>query len=135
MVIKHKGNQEYEGLSTDTKPVASDTAVNATFAETDTGKLYRNNGTTWLEYRGAQPSAIETLTNKEIDIALNTLKLRLYTSIIFKSGSTYYALNASGSLISSGAVPETVIQQTLSIRRSYFHSTRLLSFKCRIHRL
>ena len=47
-MIKHKGNQEYEGLSTDTKPLASDTAVNATFAETDTGKQYVNTGVEWV---------------------------------------------------------------------------------------
>ncbi|MDW0140108.1 MAG: hypothetical protein QOK66_00985 [Nitrososphaeraceae archaeon] len=49
-MIKHKGNQEYEGLSTDTKPIATDTAVNATFAETDTGNQFRNNGTAWVAY-------------------------------------------------------------------------------------
>ena len=112
MTIKHKGNQEYEGLSTDTKPVPADTAVNAKFEETDTGNEYRNNGTAWVLFRGG--SNTEVLTNKELDIALNTLKLRLYTAIVFKSGATYYALNASGAVISSGAVAETVIQAALS---------------------
>ena len=48
LTIKHKGNQEYEGLSSDTKPLATDTAVNATFVETDTGKDYYNTGSAWV---------------------------------------------------------------------------------------
>ena len=51
MVVKHKGNQEYEGLAADTKPVPADTAVNATFRETDTGNEYHNDGSAWILIR------------------------------------------------------------------------------------
>ena len=48
----HFGNQEYHGLSTDIKPVPADTAVGATYEETDTGILSINNGSTWNFLRG-----------------------------------------------------------------------------------
>ena len=127
-MIKHKGNQEYEGLSSDTKPVASDTAVNATFAETDTGLLYRNNGTAWVEYSaaGGNPGAIETLTNKTISFDTNTFPLTptstYYT--VYKSGSnTKCRDNVTGTIVSSSATnPEVPINfaTTDLLRRSLF---------------
>jgi hypothetical protein len=38
-----------------------------------------------------------------------------YSSVVFKISSTYYAVKFNGSLISSGAVPETVIQAALNL--------------------
>ena len=74
MTIKHKGNQEYEGLGADTKPVPADTAVNATFAETDTGNQFRNNGNAWASYGGGDVAGLPMW-------------------IVYKSGSTYKAKN------------------------------------------
>lgn len=53
MVVTHYGNQQYYGLSSDTKPLAADTAINATFGELDTGDQYINNGTAWVLQVGA----------------------------------------------------------------------------------
>jgi hypothetical protein len=52
-LITHYGNQQYYGLSTDTKPLATDTAINATFGELDTGDQYINTGTAWVLQVGA----------------------------------------------------------------------------------
>jgi hypothetical protein len=93
MTVKHKGNQEYEGLSTDTKPLATDTAVNATFAETDTGKQFYNSGSAWVGY---QPSSYGGRTK------------------VYKIGSTYYAEKHDGSLISASGTLETVLQAALN---------------------
>ena len=116
MTIKHKGNQEYEGLSTDTKPVAADTAVNATFAETDTGLLYRNNGTAWVEYSaaGGDPSAVETLTNKTISADVNPMPeiWAGYYYVIYKAGSTIKCRDATtGTTVSSDAADFNVPMQ------------------------
>lgn len=51
MVVKYLGDNQYQGLAADTKPVAANTAVNAIFRETDTYNEYINNGTTWILYR------------------------------------------------------------------------------------
>ena len=48
MTVTHYGNQQYYGLSSDTKPVAADTAVGAIFEETNTRKRYLNDGTDWI---------------------------------------------------------------------------------------
>ena len=48
MTVKHKGNQEYEGLAADTKPVNADTVAGAGFLETDTRKRWYNDGTNWV---------------------------------------------------------------------------------------
>ena len=115
MTVKHKGNQEYEGLSTDTKPVASDTAVNATFAETDTGKLYRNNGTTWVLFSANDKT--EAVTNKTIDQDLNTIKTLPgppYKYVILKVGTTYKCKDiATGLYPSTSATFNTVLQYAL----------------------
>ena len=109
-MIKHKGNQEYEGLSTDTKPVAADTAVNATFAETDTGLLYRNNGTTWVEYGGG--------TDTSIPLSVKYL--------VYKSGSTFYAKNGdTGVIDSSNSSPTIVIQYALDNLNEQEHARKL----------
>jgi hypothetical protein len=55
----------------------------------------------------------QTLTNKTIDIKDNFIGLRQYTSILFKVGSTYYAIKYDGTVISSGTTAETVIQAAL----------------------
>ena len=57
----------------------------------------------------------QVLTTKTIDIKDNILANRNYSSIVFKSGSTYYAKKFDGTLISSGSVPETVIQAALNL--------------------
>ena len=76
MTVTHYGNQYYRGLAADTKPTAAQTAINATFEEYDTGKLYRNNGTAW------QPEYIKNPASM----------------IVFKDGTTYYAQEADGRL-------------------------------------
>ena len=83
----HKGNQEYYGLSSDTKPVAADTAVNATFDETDTGQLYTNNGTTWL------PKSITSTIPADLIVTLE--------------GSTAYCRDATGNILSSSTTLRT----------------------------
>jgi len=57
-----------------------------------------------------------TFTNKTIDIVSNTLKLRQYTSMVFKVGSTYYAIKYDGSVISSGSTFETVFAAALAVK-------------------
>lgn len=94
MVVTHYGNQQYYGLSTDTKPVPADTAIGATFEETDTGKKFYNSGTAWLPVliRGA------------------------YNQIVFKEGSTYYATDSNGDILnSSTSNPGAVIQTCLDL--------------------
>jgi hypothetical protein len=49
MVVQHKGNQDYTGLSTDTKPTPASSTVNAIFTETDTARSYINSGAAWIE--------------------------------------------------------------------------------------
>ena len=46
MTVTEIGNEQYEGLSTDTKPV--NVPANATFLETDTSNTYLYNGTSWV---------------------------------------------------------------------------------------
>jgi hypothetical protein len=87
MTVQHKGNQDYTGLSTDTKPTATLTAVNAIFTETDTNNEYINTGTAWVLYDAA--SKTETLTNKIISNDSNTLQNLVYDAIIYKTGTTY----------------------------------------------
>jgi len=53
MTVTHYGDQEYYGLSTDTKPLVADTAVGAIYRATDTHEDYINNGTVWALYRSA----------------------------------------------------------------------------------
>ena len=77
MTVKHKGNQEYEGLSSDIKPLAADTALNAIFQETDTRNQYYNNGTNWI---------LQTLPSITGQQAPNKYS-------IFKSGTTIKARN------------------------------------------
>ena len=57
MTVTHYGNQQYYGLSTDTKPLATDTAINAIFEETDTRNQYINSGTAWVPYQTARTKA------------------------------------------------------------------------------
>ena len=92
MTVKPLGNGRYTGLSTDTKPTAANTAVNAIFEETDTSKRYYNSGSAWLPVlaRGA------------------------YNQIVFKDGSTYYATDSNGKVLSSSTVLETVLQYCLN---------------------
>jgi hypothetical protein len=59
-------------------------------------------------------SGTGTIVGSTIDVIDNTIALRQYSSVVFKSGSTYYAKNAAGTIISSGLVPETVIQTALT---------------------
>jgi hypothetical protein len=86
--VKHKGNQEYEGLSTDTKPLAADTAVNATFAETDTRKQYYSDGTDWI---------------------LQDL-VRFSEFRIFKDGATTYIIDRVGRVQQSNTDTQVAVQ-------------------------
>lgn len=54
----------------------------------------------------------QTLISKTLKLEANTMALRFGT-IVFKVSSTYYAVKSDGTLISSGAVPETVIQAAI----------------------
>ena len=56
----------------------------------------------------------QTLTNKTVDNKSNKLGLRLYTSIVFKDGSDYYARKYDGTLISQDSVFETVMQAAIN---------------------
>jgi hypothetical protein len=118
MTVQHKGNQDYTGLSTDTKPTATLTAVNAIFTETDTNNEYINNGTAWVLYRA--PTKTETLSGKTISFITNTVGFRSFNTIITKSGSTYYAIKYDGSILSSSATLETVIQAGLDAKGTIY---------------
>ena len=54
----------------------------------------------------------QTLTNKTIELEDNTLKLRDFIRV-FKDGSTYYAVENNGTVLSSSANPETVFQAAI----------------------
>ena len=86
MTVTHYGNQYYRGLAADTKPVAAQTAINATFEETDTGKVYRNNGTAWRPEYLKNPASM----------------------IVFKDGTTYYAQEADGTIVSSSTTDASI---------------------------
>ena len=94
MVVSHYGNQQYYGLSSDTKPLAADTAVNAIFYETNTGKEFYNTGSAWV---GAQPSGYGGVNR------------------VYRIGATYYADKYDGSLIASSGTFETVLQAALDL--------------------
>ena len=86
MTVKPLGNGRYTGLSTDTKPSAPNTAVDAIFYETNTGKEFYNDGTAWV---GSEPSRYAGSTK------------------VYKIGSTYYAEKHDGTLVSSSGTFET----------------------------
>jgi hypothetical protein len=111
MTVQHKGNQDYTGLSSDTKPTATLTAVNAIFTETDTNNEYINNGTAWVLYDAA--SKTETLSNKTIDNDSNSLINIGYNVVIYKSGSTYKAKSAAGATLASSTTLNGVVQTAL----------------------
>jgi hypothetical protein len=99
MAITYLGNNQYQGLAADTKPTPANTAVNATFLETDTTKRYYNSGSAWLPIfaRGA------------------------YNQIVFKEGSTYYAADINGDILNSSTTnPGAVIQTCLALRGKTF---------------
>jgi len=52
----------------------------------------------------------QTLTNKTVDIETNTLKLREYTYLIFKDGSTYYARHGTTGALTSDSAFSTLFQ-------------------------
>ena len=91
MTIRHYGNQEYQGLSSDTKPIADDTAAGATFEETDTRKKWQNSGTEWIP--------------QEVG---NYLKYRL-----LKVGTTYYIIDQHGKLIGNGTDMDDILQAAI----------------------
>jgi hypothetical protein len=88
MTVQHKGNQDYTGLSTDTKPTAS---AGSEFTETDTRKTYVNNGTEWILQE------------------LNKIKRYNVTNV----GSTYYIMDQNGKVEGSGTDFQVVIQAIL----------------------
>jgi len=49
-------------------------------------------------------------------VDLVTYSQRAYTSLVFKSGSTHYAIKYDGSIISSGSVAETVLAAALALK-------------------
>ena len=91
MAIKRKAGGRITGLAADPKPTAAAEPLNTIFQETDTHNDYINNGTAWVLYRG--PAKTETLTNKTLDSDLNTVKLPVYSVLVYKSGTTYKAKN------------------------------------------
>ena len=91
MTVIHFGNQQYQGLSTDTKPLAADTAVNAIFEETNTRKRYYNTGTQWIP--------------QEVG---NYLKYR-----VLKVGTTYYIIDQVGREIGSGTDCQVALQAAI----------------------
>lgn len=69
MAVKYRGDGKYTGLSSDTKPTATQIATNVIFEETDTHNQYINNGSAWVLYRA--PSKAETFSNKSMSGATN----------------------------------------------------------------
>ena len=86
MTVKPLGNGRYTGLSTDTKPTPANTAVNAIFDETDSGKNFYNSGTAWLPL----------------------ITRAAHNQTIFKDGSTYYATDSSGKVLSTSTTDASV---------------------------
>lgn len=92
MTVTHYGNQQYRGLAADTKPVAAQTAVGATFEETDTRKQYYNSGTAWI---------LQTLPNyKKYDI--------------FKVGGTTYVTDNNKRVVQSNTDTQLAVQAQLN---------------------
>jgi len=60
------------------------------------------------------------IATTSIDLKNNNLALRMYDSVVFKDGSTYYAKKFDGTLISSSTTPETVLQAALDLKGSIF---------------
>ena len=88
MTITHYGNQQYYGLSTDTKPVPADTAVYALFDELDTSDQYINNGTAWVLHRTAPAPAAPVLGGgAEAYRRLGTTQNRWYIGNQFSNGT------------------------------------------------
>ena len=84
MTVKYLGDNQYQGLAADTKP--TNAAVNAQFYETDTGKLYRYNGTAWRPEYLKNPASM----------------------IVFKEDTTYYAQEADGTIVSSSTTDASI---------------------------
>lgn len=63
-----------------------------------------------------------TVTGKTFDIKDNIFAHRTFNSIVFKVGSTYYAVKYDGTLISSGTVFETVFNAALALKGTIFLS-------------
>lgn len=115
MTVKPLGNGTYIGLSSDTKPVAANTAINAIFQETDTHDTYINNGTAWLLF--SADNKTETLTNKTMHNDSNTLPyVGGWDSVIYKSGSTYKSKKMDGTLLASSTTLDGVVQAALDLK-------------------
>lgn len=84
MAITYVGNGRYIALAADTKPTTA--ATNAELWETDTGKTWRYNGTTWQPVYVKNPASM----------------------VIFQEGSTTYAQEADGSIVSSSSTDASV---------------------------
>ena len=114
MVVTHYGNQQYYGLSTDTKPVPADTAVNAIFEETDSHDTYINNGTAWVLFSANDKT--ETLTNKTLDHDSNSfIRVGSYDAIIYKSGTVYKSRKWDGTVLGSSTTLDSVVQAALDV--------------------
>jgi hypothetical protein len=85
MTVVYVGNGKYLALTADTKPTTA--ATNAELWETDTSKLWRYNGTTWRPEYIKNPSSM----------------------IVFKEGTTYYAQEADGTIVSSSTTDASVV--------------------------
>jgi hypothetical protein len=85
MTIKYIGNGKYTGLAADTKP--TNAIINAELWETDAGKLWRYNGTTWRPEYIKNPASC----------------------IVFKQGTTYYAQESDGTILSSSTTDASVV--------------------------
>ena len=89
MVVKYLGDNQYQGLAADTKP--TNASANSNLWETDTGKVFVYNGTSWLPRwtRGT------------------------YEYILYKDGATTYCADSDGSILSSSTTAGVPIQYAL----------------------
>jgi hypothetical protein len=70
---------------------------------------------------GLTASSSTTFTNKTISGATNTLPLGAYNQLVYKRGSTYYAINKDGDIISSSTTnPGAVIQACVDLMGKTF---------------
>jgi hypothetical protein len=88
MAVKLEAGMKLSGLSTDTKPAPADYAVGTIFVETDTNRIYINDGTAWVEIRefpGVRREVLMKFTDPKILIATSSMKLLLTSADIVEA--------------------------------------------------
>ena len=85
MTVRYVGDGKYTALAADAKP--TNATINSELWETDTTKLYRYNGTVWRPEYIKNPASM----------------------LVFKDGSTYYAQEADGTIISSSTTDASTV--------------------------